>query len=219
MILSAFANAQAKSSSINEESLTDLSNSISENLLVNNTDAVIGGTSNRIKSVTGGAISFISKDDHEVTFKITSQWEGALNADVIIKNVNDKNIDNWSISFAMPHDITNIWNGVVHTKGNGVYTIMNAGSNQDIPAGHSVSFGFTAKTEGEIILPEDYNLLCYEETVLNIAYEVSFKVTSDWISAFNGEIQIKNISDITIEDWTLEFDFDRNIKSFGQQTS
>lgn len=180
----------------------------------NNIGVVSGGAIDIIKSVTGGAINLVSKDDYEVAFKITSQWEGAFNADIIIKNISDKNIDNWSISFTMPHSITNIWNGVIHTKDNGGYIIHNAGSNQDIPAGQSVRFGFTAKAEGEIVLPKDYELLCYEETVPEIAYEISFKVTSDWVSAFNGEIQIKNISDVTIEDWKLEFDFDREIERF-----
>jgi hypothetical protein len=43
---------------------------------------------------------------------------------------------------------------------------------------------------------------------------VDFNISSDWKEAFNGEIVITNISDQTIEDWSLEFDFDKNISSF-----
>ena len=57
-------------------------------------------------------------------------------------------------------------------------------------------------------------MLCFEEIVANDSYEISFKVTSDWKSAFNGEIRIKNVSEVTIEDWKLEFDFDHKIDRF-----
>lgn len=45
-------------------------------------------------------------------------------------------------------------------------------------------------------------------------YEVEFKVTNKWPGAFNAEISITNNTEETIEDWTLEFDFDRNIERF-----
>ncbi len=45
-------------------------------------------------------------------------------------------------------------------------------------------------------------------------FEAEFKVVSKWPGAFNGIISIKNNTDKTIEDWTLEFDFDRNLQQF-----
>lgn len=45
-------------------------------------------------------------------------------------------------------------------------------------------------------------------------FEVNFTVTSDWKDAFNGEIRIKNISQETIEDWKLQFEYDSNIDRF-----
>ena len=153
-------------------------------------------------------------EGYEVNFKVTSSWTGAFNTDVTIKNTGDAVIDNWAIDFSMPYEITNIWNGVVKSKEDGTYVIKNAGSNQDIAAGNSVSFGFSAKATGEIILPDKFDMLCYEEVVAQDKYEVSFRVTSDWGQAFNGEITIKNVSDEAIEDWKLEFDFDRKIDRF-----
>ena len=153
-------------------------------------------------------------EGYEVNFKVTSSWTGAFNADVTIKNTSDAVIDNWAIGFSMPYEITNIWNGVVKSKEDGMYIIKNAGSNQDIAAGNSVSFGFSAKASGEIMLPDKFDMLCYEEVVAQDKYEVSFRVTSDWGQAFNGEITIKNVSDAAIEDWKLEFDFDRKIDRF-----
>jgi len=85
--------------------------------------------------------------DFEVDFKITSQWPGAFNANVTVKNTSDKVIDNWAIGFNLDNEITNIWNGQVYSNENGIYVIKNAGYNQDIGVGQSVSFGFTAKSE------------------------------------------------------------------------
>ena len=98
-------------------------------------------------------------EGYTVTFKVTSQWSGAFNADVTVKNTSDKVIDNWAIGFAMPYEITKIWNGVVKTSENGMYEIKNAGSNQDIAVGKSVSFGFSAKADG--VLVYQVRMICY----------------------------------------------------------
>lgn len=153
-------------------------------------------------------------DGFEVTFKVTSQWTDSFNADVTIKNIGNNIIDNWAISFLMPYEITQIWNGIVKSNEAGSYVIKNAVSNQDIAPGKSVGFGFTAKCNGAVHIPAVYEILSYEEVVSSDKYEINFLVTSDWKSAFNGEIRIKNISDKTIEDWKLQFDFDANIERF-----
>ncbi len=153
-------------------------------------------------------------DGFDVTFKVSSQWSSAFNADVTINNTSDKVIDNWTLEFLMPYEITNIWNGIIDSHENGNYIIKNVGSNQDIGIQQSVSFGFTANLEDELILPTQYSLLCYEEVLPENSYEAVFKETDDWTSAFNGEISIKNISDQVIEDWKLEFDFDGKIDRF-----
>lgn len=153
-------------------------------------------------------------DGFEVNFRITSSWKGAFNADVTIKNTRDSIIDNWVIGFAMPYEITNIWNGVVKSNEDGRYVIKNTGSNQDIAIGNSVNFGFSAKCDGDICLPNAFDLLGIEEEVTTEQVEISFKVTNDWEQAFNGEIKVKNVSEETIEDWKLEFEFDHEIDRF-----
>ena len=159
-------------------------------------------------------ISTYEGEGYTVTLKVTNQWSGGFNADVTISNISDKIIDNWSLGFALPYEITNIWNGVINSNENGIYVIKNTGSNQDIAISKSVSFGFSAKADGEVVLPNTYAMLSYEKMIDEGFYEVNFKVTSDWKSEFNGEIQIKNISSHIIEDWKLDFDFDNNIEKF-----
>lgn len=151
-------------------------------------------------------------DGYEVSAKVTSKWTGAFNAEFIIKNTSDKVIDNWAIQFNMSQEITNIWNGAINYHEDDNYIIKNVGSNQDIGIGESISFGFSANAESEIVLPNEFTLLGFEEEVKEENFDIEFRVTSDWGEAFNGEISIKNKSDETIEDWKLQFEFDRQIK-------
>jgi len=151
---------------------------------------------------------------YEVIFNVTSQWKDAFNADVILKNTGDEPIENWSLKFNMPHEITNIWNAVVISNADNNYIVKNTGSNQDVEPGKSISFGFTANSDDEIEIPDTYQILSFKKQVPSDKYEISFAITSDWGSAFNGEISIKNISDEVIEDWQLEFDFALNIERF-----
>lgn len=176
---------------------------------------IIKLNTNKIFASSNGKQEIIYKGSgYDVEYQITSSWSGAFNANVIIKNTSDEIIDNWAIGFEMPYEITNIWNGVVKEKKKDYYVIKNAGSNQDIAIGQSVSFGFSAKAKTKPKLPKSYDLLCFEENVANDKIETSFKVTSNWDAAFNGEILLKNISNSTIEDWKLQFDFEPIIDRF-----
>lgn len=168
-------------------------------------------------NVLGQNPSVFKGENFEVSFNVTSKWDTAFNADITIKNISDKNIENWAIKFDMPYEIASIWNSVIGSNESGTYTIKNAGYNQDINAGQSVSFGFTANTTDEnVVYPSSYQLLGTQTQATTESYDINFKVASYWQSGFNGEIAIKNISDKPIEDWQLEFDFDHNITSFWE---
>lgn len=87
-------------------------------------------------------------DGYEVRVQVTGEWDNGFNAEVVIRNTGETGMDNWAFAFPMPHEITNLWNGVVSSAGEGHYIVKNTGSNQDIAAGESVSFGFTASKDG-----------------------------------------------------------------------
>jgi len=55
--------------------------------------------------------------------------------------------------------------------------------------------------------------VCLVVTTSRAQTSGSFKVTQDWGSGFQGEITIKNLGSTAIKDWTLQFDFARNISS------
>ncbi|HHX63251.1 MAG TPA: hypothetical protein GX707_21465, partial [Epulopiscium sp.] len=153
-------------------------------------------------------------DDYEVEFKVNSKWPGNFNGELIITNTGKKELENWAIQFDFDHEISNIWNAQIASHESQSYIIKNLGWNQDIAPGKSVSIGFTAKWDDNIVPPQNYETLGTKQEVGETDYTIKFKVTSDWGQAFNGEISITNNTEETIEDWMLEFDFDRTIERF-----
>lgn len=151
---------------------------------------------------------------YHVTMQVTGEWDNGFNAEVCISNTGETTMDNWAFAFAMPHDITNIWNGVIFYKEEGTYLVKNTGSNQDIAAGESVCFGFTAAKDGEITLPVSFTAMMKKELVPAGNCAVALRVVNDWESAFQGEIKLTNHSEETIEDWELSFEAEFDITAF-----
>lgn len=137
------------------------------------------------------------------------------NPEVTLTNTTDEVIHNWAVAFDLPYAIENVWNGRITSYENGVYTIQNAGYNWDIEPGGSVTFGIYASAETETIIePAYYTLIEKPARTVKQDYQVVYKVNSDWGTAFNGQIEVKNVSSEEIFDWTLEFDCDYHIHQF-----
>lgn len=170
-------------------------------------------TANEISTKDDSTNKYIG-DGYDVEFKVSNQWDGAFNGELVITNTGDKPLENWTLKYDFNHEITNMWNAQIISHENNTYTIKNLGWNQDIQPGSSISIGFTANYSDKITSPEKYSMLITNRVLNSNDFSVNFKVTSDWGQAFNGEITITNNTKETIEDWSLEFDFDRNIDSF-----
>ena len=153
-------------------------------------------------------------DGFEVEFNILQKYGKRFQGEIILTNTSDKKLENWNLKFDFTSKINNIWNAQILEHKDNMCTIKNSGYNQDINPGQSVKIGFEAENEGDIIFPTRYDIVTSNKDVENGKYSVDFKVTSDWKQKFNAEISITNNTDKTIEDWSLEFDFDRNIETF-----
>lgn len=94
-------------------------------------------------------------DDYKVSFEIIETWENYYDAKITIKNISDKDIENWEMSFKTPNQITNIWCAKVINHVGDTYVVKNLGWNQDIKVKGSISFGFTASYDKEISEPHD----------------------------------------------------------------
>lgn len=149
-------------------------------------------------------------ENYNVTFSLTSSWESGYNANVKIENTGDDTIQNWYLSFEYDDQITNIWNAEISTHEENQYIVKNAGWNQDIVAGGSIEFGISGSTAFNEF-PENFNVVGENKEVQEEDYSVHYQVDSDWGSGFTGSIQITNNTDKILEDWVLEFDFEREI--------
>ena len=149
-------------------------------------------------------------ENFRVMFTLSAHWEGGYNADIEIRNTGDTIIENWMFEIPYAGKITNIWNAVTSGQTADGCVIKNAGWNQDIEPGKSVSFGISGQ-ENFPGFPQEYRLRGSLEHVQEENYAVSYRVDSEWDSGFTGEIEIKNSTDAVLEDWVLEFDFGRTI--------
>ncbi len=149
-------------------------------------------------------------ENFRVTFTLSAHWEGGYNADIEIRNTGDTIIENWMLEIPYAGKITNIWNAVTSGQTADGCVIKNAGWNQDIEPGKSVSFGISGQ-ENFPGFPQEYRLRGSLEHVQEENYAVSYRVDSEWDSGFTGEIEIKNSTDAVLEDWVLEFDFGRTV--------
>ena len=104
-------------------------------------------------------------EDYVVRTIVEEKWENKQKLTVIIENVGETIIDNWSVSFDMSAEIVDIWNAKVCAKVGDIYVLKNVEYNQDILVGESISFGCIIETEDDFILPQEY-LILWKETEL-----------------------------------------------------
>ncbi len=80
----------------------------------------------------------------EVDFSIQSDWNSGFTAEVEITNLSDHPINSWELEFEIEQEISSFWNAQLVSREDNHYTVSHAGWNQSIPAGGSVTFGFSA---------------------------------------------------------------------------
>lgn len=154
--------------------------------------------------------SVYTGENFKVTFSLTGNWNGGYNANVRIENTGNTTIENWALGFDYSGAISNIWNAVITSQDGKNCSVKNAGWNQDITVGNSVEFGLSGQ-ENFPGFPSKYELLGKLVDVKAEDYSADYAVSSDWGNGFSSTISMTNNTDIPLEDWILEFDFDREI--------
>ncbi len=113
---------------------------------------------------TTGLCDRVDEDKYKIEFKKHSQWDNKFNGQIIITNLSDEKIEDWSILMNSDFEIEQIWNAKIadRTKDGLIYyDIENSGNNQNIAPGQSVEFGFIASCEGK---PELSGIELYQVT-------------------------------------------------------
>ncbi len=141
-----------------------------------------------------------------VEVKVPKYWDGAYNIQLFITNTGVDTIHNWAFVMNTTDTISGLYNAVELTSKNNVHLIKNAGYNQDIPAGGSVEIGYTSYYEKNFDVPNDFALSTIEKEVSTEECEVSLIVSEKWEDGGLAYLILTNTTDVSIEDWILEFD-------------
>ncbi|MBM4070068.1 MAG: hypothetical protein FJ271_14115 [Planctomycetes bacterium] len=145
-----------------------------------------------------------------VTFAVVNNWGSGYQAGVTLLNDQSATIHDWRLEFNLATNIDSIWNAQIVSHVGDRYIVKADGSNGNLDAGKSASFGFTA---GGTTSPSSYVLTWGAEPAATSTVAVDFAVTSDWKTGFGGSISIKNTGTASISGWKLEFDFGHAIDS------
>lgn len=78
---------------------------------------------------------YVEETDYEITYQVTNAWDDGHNGEICIKNISDKTIEDWFVSFDCAHAISDLWSGKIVSNENGRYLIQNMDYNQNIAAG------------------------------------------------------------------------------------
>jgi len=105
-------------------------------LATNSFSVSVGGSSTTPASCTG-------------TYSVVNSWGGGYQGQVVVKDTGTSPKNGWKLAWNFPgnQQITNLWNGAYTQSGQAV-TVTNAPYNGTIPAGGSLTVGFTANYTG-----------------------------------------------------------------------
>ena len=94
-----------------------------------------------------------------VVYRITSQWAGAFQGEVTVRNVSGALVQGWTVRwrFAGGETVTQLWNGTVAQIGADV-SVTNADYNALIVTDGSVSFGFNGAVTGPSSPPSSFSV-------------------------------------------------------------
>ena len=176
-------------------------------------------------------------------YTVAGDWGSGFQGGITLQSQDATPVDNWTLSFRYNAQISSIWDARIVSREGSIYTIQGAGWNSSLAPGGRISFGFigaAAGSVGQVAPPSNYVLNGtplggqaplpvpeHEPAPLPtpeptpapapapapVDPAVSFNVTSDWGSGFNGDVTVTNTQAAAATDWTVSFDFDGEISS------
>jgi endoglucanase len=94
-----------------------------------------------------------------VDFNLENQWEGGFQASISIENGGQNSLDEWTLEFEAPFEITQIWNAEIVSQEGNRYTIRSADWNRNLAPGGTLAFGFLGQSSnGAVGEPSDFKL-------------------------------------------------------------
>lgn len=93
----------------------------------------------------------------ELNFITTNDWGSGFQAAAEFVNQGEA-LTNWTLTFEVPYEITQMWNAKIVSRVGTTYTIENEHWNGNVPTGGRVSFGFLGKPGGATPDPTNVTL-------------------------------------------------------------
>ncbi len=91
----------------------------------------------------------------ELEFDVTKQWNGGFDSNISFTN-NGEQFQGWTVEFDAKFEIDKIWNAEIVSRKGDRYVIKDVSSNDNVYAGETTTFGFTADTDGKTITPSNF---------------------------------------------------------------
>ncbi len=98
--------------------------------------------------------SEVSTDRYRVSYLTVQEWDTGAQAEIIIENISDGVIEDWSLEFDTELVFTEIWNAKIVSHDGNHYIIRNADDSQNIGAGESRVIGLLVERSGAAGAPE-----------------------------------------------------------------
>ncbi|WP_246204288.1 cellulase family glycosylhydrolase [Streptomyces tailanensis] len=94
-----------------------------------------------------------------VAYRATNEWPGGFQGEIVIRNTGTAALNGWTLAFAFAdgQTITNMWGGKP-TQNGGSVSVAAASYTSNIPAGGSVTVGFTASKGAMNTAPTAFTL-------------------------------------------------------------
>lgn len=108
-----------------------------------------------------------------VQYATTGDWGSGFQGQITINNGTAQAINGWTLAFDFDRSLNSVYDATVLSHTGTRYTVKNVGFNNTIPAGGSVSFGFTGSPGNVTKPPTNYvlNGISLSRTATTFAYQ------------------------------------------------
>lgn len=107
----------------------------------------------------------LKQQDYTIKYEKDSEWGDGFTGTISITNNTDKTLENWTLAFDFTGNLNELWNGFLLSKQDNHYIVTNAEYNSYIPAGETVTFGFSGEKGNVEEEPSGYKLHVYDNAI------------------------------------------------------
>lgn len=140
----------------------------------------------------------------DILFTIKDDWSlnGGFTGNISFTN-HGEDFKNWTIEFDAPFEINKIWNAEIISHTGNHYVIKNGTWNDDVDAGETITFGFTALVDNKTITePTNY---IFDRQSLDISVSEDNPTNLPTVTESNFIGEIGTITNLDHQGQTIEF--------------